>query len=439
MDAFSASDSASDAVETNIAPQIRDRDAGPGRLLTLQTSVEDIVSWRGSFLAYPDLASGDDQLQSLMVSLLDKGTELRDRFELARVLEDCGAKLNLSSDGLYVDVSGRALTEDLPRVMEVLAEMLQRPSFDETEFEKAQAQAIAKVQRRMEKTGAQASSALTRRLFANGHPNFNPEPEEALRRLQQLSTEDVRRYHNQHVGATEWTLAVVGDLDHNRVETVVGDAFEGWAPHESAPTHEAEALSDAEPGRSVIPMPDKSNVDVRMGHAVPLRRDDDDYLALYVANYILGGNFAARLMNVVRDEKGLTYHIGSGLSGISTRYAGYWQTRVTLSHDALEEGIVATMDVVRDFVDEGATEEELADKKTTITGSYTVGLATTQRLARSILTNAERGFEMDYMDRFPEEIRALTLEEVNQAVRRYLQPDAMHEALAGVAPEPVEA
>ena len=186
-------------------------------------------------------------------------------------------------------------------------------------------------------------------------------------------------------------------------------------------------------------MPDKSNVDVRMGHAVPLRRDDDDYLALYVGNYILGGNFAARLMNVVRDEKGLTYHIGSGLSGISTRYAGYWQTRVTLSHEALEEGIAATMDVVRDFVDEGATEEELADKKTTITGSYTVGLATTQRLARSILTNAERGFEMDYMDRFPEEIRALTLEEVNQAVRRYLQPDAMHEALAGVAPEPVEA
>ena len=439
MDAFSTSDSASAAGETNIAPQIRDRGAGPGRLLTLQTSVDDIVSWRGSFLAYPDLASGDDQLQSLMVSLLDKGTELRNRFELARVLEDCGAKLNLSSDGLYVDVSGRALTEDLPRVMDVLAEMLQRPSFDETEFEKAQAQAIAKVQRRMEKTGAQASAALTRRLFANGHPNFNPEPEEALRRLQQLSTEDVQRYHDEHVGATEWTLAVVGDLDHDRVETVVGDAFEGWASHEAAPTHETDSLSEAEPGRSVIPMPDKSNVDVRMGHAVPLRRDDDDYLALYVGNYILGGNFAARLMNVVRDEKGLTYHIGSGLSGISTRYAGYWQTRVTLSHEALEEGIAATMDVVRDFVDEGATEEELADKKTTITGSYTVGLATTQRLARSILTNAERGFEMDYMDRFPEEIRALTLEEVNQAVRRYLQPDAMHEALAGVAPEPVEA
>jgi len=430
--------SSSASSRPNLASRIHDREAGPGRLLTLQASVDNIVSWRGSFLAYPDLAAGDDLLQQLTVSLLDKGTEHRDRFELARVLEDCGAKLNLSSDGLYVDVSGRALVEDLPRVMDVLAEMLQSPSFDEAEFRKARAQAVAEVQRRMEKTGAQASAALTRRLFGLGHPNYSEPPEDALRRLQGFSVDDVRKYHDQHFGSTEWTLAVVGDLEHDRVESVVADTFEGWTPHEAEPIHDTEAAPD-EPGRSTIPMPDKSNVDVRMGHAVPIRRDHDEYPALYVGNYILGGNFSARLMNVVRDEKGLTYHIGSGLSGVSTRYAGYWQTRVTLSHDALEEGIDATREVIRDFVEEGATEEELADKKTTITGSYTVGLATTQRLAQSILTNAERGFDVDYLDRFPQEIEELSLEEVNEAVRGYMRPNAMHEALAGVAPEPVEA
>jgi predicted Zn-dependent peptidase len=182
-------------------------------------------------------------------------------------------------------------------------------------------------------------------------------------------------------------------------------------------------------------MPDKSNVDVRLGHPVPIRRDHPDYHALYVGNYILGGNFAARLMNTVRDEKGLTYHIGSGLSGVTTRYAGYWQTSVTLSQDALEEGLAATTDVIRRFVEEGATEAELDDKKTTITGSYAVGLATTRRLAQSILTNAERGFDTGYLDRFPEEIRALTLEEVNAAVRTHLRPDELHEALAGVPTE----
>ena len=429
--------SASTAASPDLAPRIEDRSAGPGRLLTLETAVDDIVSWRGSFLAYPDLAAEDELRQELTVSLLDKGTEHRDRFALARVLEDCGAKLDLSSDGLYVDVSGRALVEDLPRVLDVLAEMLRAPAFEESEFEKARAQAIAETRRRMEKTGAQASAALTRRLFGAGHPNHSAAPEAVIERLRSLTLEDIRAYHTEHIGATDWTMAVVGDLDHGAVEQVVADAFEGWGPHEAEPTHETEAAPE-DVGRSVVPMPDKSNVDVRLGHPVPIRRDHPDYHALYVGNYILGGNFAARLMDTVRDEKGLTYHIGSGLSGVTTRYAGYWQTSVTLSQDTLDEGIAATTDVIRRFVEEGATGAELDDKKTTITGSYAVGLATTRRLAQSILTNAERGFETDYLDRFPEAIRALTLEEVNEAVRTHLRPDEMHEALAGV-PEPAAA
>lgn len=439
MDTPPAPDSADTHSRPHLAPRIRDREAGPGRLLTLPTSVDDIVSWRGSFLAYPDLASGDDLLQQLTVSLLDKGTEHRDRFALAQVLEECGAELDLSSDGLYVDVSGRALVDDLPRVMDVLAEMLQAPAFDETEFEKAQAQAIAEVQRRMEKTGAQAAAALSQRLFAPGHPNYSEPPEEALRRLQQFSVDDVRAYHARHFGATEWTLAVVGDLEHDRVESVVADSFADWSPHEAEARHETEPSPEMEAGRSVVSMPDKTSVDVRMGHPLSLRRDQDDYPALYVGNYILGGNFAARLMNEVRDEKGLTYHIGSRLRGVTVRYAGYWQTNVTLSPDALEEGITATRDVIRSFVDEGATEDELADKKTTITGSYSVGLAKTSRLAQSILTNAERGFDVEYLDRFPEDIEAVTLEEVNQAVRRHLRPEEMQEALAGVVPDPIDA
>ena len=428
--------------ETNptpsLAPRIHDRKAGPGRLLTLQTSVDDIVSFRGSFVANPDPAAGDLLRQKLTVSLLDKGTEQRDRFELARVLEDCDATLDLSSDGLYVEVSGRALTEDLPRVMDVMAEMLRTPAFDREEFRKAKSQVAADIQRRMEKTSARASVALSQRLFSEGHLNHNPDPDDVLRRLQGLTVEDVRDYHETHFGATEWILAVVGDLEHDVVESVVAETFEGWTPHDAPARYETDA-APTEVGRSAVPMPDKSNVDVRLGHAIPIRRDHDDYTALYVGNYILGGNFSARLMSTVRDEMGLTYSIRSSLSGITTRFAGSWQTSITLSHEAVEEGIGATKDVIRTFVQEGATAEELDAKKTTITGSYTVGLATTQRLAQSILTNAERGFALSYLDEFPKEIRALSLDEVNEAVERYLDPDAIQEALAGTRPEPVEA
>jgi len=432
------STSSSPNTTPDLASRIEDREAGPGRLLTLRTSVDDVVSWRGSFMANPDPAAGDSLRQKLTVSLLDKGTEQRDRFELARVLEDCGAKLDLSSDGLYVEVSGRALVEDLPRVLDVMAEMLRRPAFDAEEFQKTRSQVAADIQRRMEKTSARASAALTQRLFSEGHPNYNPSPEAVLKRLQRLTVQDVRDYHDTHFGVTDWTLAVVGDLEHEEVGATVTEALEGWASHDAPAVYDTDPNPE-EVGRTAVPMPDKSNVDVRLGHPLPIRRDHDDYTALYVGNYILGGNFAARLMSTVRDEMGLTYSIRSSLSGVTSHYAGSWQTSVTLSHDTVEEGIAATKDVIRAFVEEGATQEELDAKKTTITGSYTVGLATTERLAQSMLTNAERGFEVSYLDDFPSEIRALTLEEVNEAVEHYIDPDAIQEALAGTRPDAVEA
>jgi predicted Zn-dependent peptidase len=419
---------------THFAERIDGRQVGLCRVLMLQTPVDNVVSWRGSFITNPDFGAGHDLLQDLTVSLLDKGTEQRDRFELAQVLEDRGAKLNLSSDGLYVDVSGQALAGDLPDVLDVLAEMLRSPQFDATEFEKEKAQSLAQVQRQMEKTGAQASGALARQLFPDTHPNYTTSFEAQIEQLQRLTVDDVRRFHARHVGANEFALVFVGDVNREAILGAVEAAFGDWASHDAPVTYATDPASAA-PGRTPVPMPDKSNVDVRMGHALPIRRDHDDYEALYVGNYILGGNFSARLMNQVRDEQGLTYHIGSGLSGVTTRYAGSWQVEVTLSQDTLATGIDATEAVIRQFVEQGATADELEGKKTTITGSYTVGLATTKRLAQSILTNAERGFDMDYLDRFPARIDALTLEEVNAAIRRHVRPDDLHVALAGTLPE----
>jgi predicted Zn-dependent peptidase len=421
--------------DAQLADRIHDRTVGPCRLLTLDTPVDEVVSWRGSFLTEPDLAAGDDVRQELVVSLLDKGTTQHDRFELARILEDRGAELDISSDGLYVDLSGRALRNDLPDILGVVAEMLFEPTFEPEEFEKARAQLAAQIRREMEKTGAQASSALARALYDPAHPNYSPPPEEQLAQLQQITRDEVAAYHDAHFGANAFILTFVGDrAGDGAIEQAVEHHFAGWTSHDTPSTYAPEAKAPS-PGESHVPMPDKANIDVRMGHPLRVRRDDDDYIPLYVANYILGGNFSARLMATVRDEMGLTYGINASLSGLSTRYDGHWQIGVTLSQNNLEQGLDATRAEVERFVEDGVTADELAAKKTTITGSYTVGLATTKRLAQSILTNAERGFDLDYLDRFPALIEGLTLEEVNAAVQRHFDPTQFHTALAGTVPE----
>lgn len=395
------------------------------------------MSFRASFLTNPDFTAKGDPLQDLTVALLDKGTQQRDRFELAKVLEDCGAKLSISSDGLFVDINGQALTRDFEAVLDVLAEMLREPLFDADEFEKAKASTIAELKRDLEQTGTQASGALSRRLFPEAHPNYSPPTETLIHAVQETTLEEVKGYYDTHIGAKNFRMAVVGDLEHAEIEATVDRVIGDWTPHATEASH-ATAADPAEPGQSLVPMADKSNVDVRMGHALDLYRDSPEYEALYVSNFILGGNFSARLMNIVRDEMGLTYHISSGITGLSTEHHGSWRTVVTLSSDGFEEGVAATRAVIADFIAEGATQEELDTIKTTITGSFIVGLATTSKLARTLLSNAERGFPPEYIDEFPSIIESLTLKEVQDATRQHLDADKLHVAAAGTLPETVE-
>lgn len=417
-----------------LASRVREHHAGSCRVLTLHAPVQDVVTWRASIVTNPDLAAGDDTVQELAVALLDKGTRHRDQFEIARIAEDRGASLDVNGDGLYVDLKGRSLVDDFADMVTLGAEMMREPAFDPEELEKTRAQMIGDLQRDMDQTDSQAAGALSRRLYGSGHPNYSATPESTIAELEALTVDDVRAYHERHFGATEMTFVAVGDVDHAAIARAVDDAVGDWAPHDAPATYEVDADPEA-PGRVEVPMPDKSNVDVRMGHAVPLRRDDDAYLAAYVANYILGGDFSARLMNEVRDERGLTYHIGSTFRGLTTKYSGYWALDVALSHENLEEGIDVSRAVVRRFVEEGVTEDELEGKKTTLTGSFQVGLDTTRKLANTLLINAERGFDVGYLDRFPDLVNALTLDEVNATIRRVFRPDDLHVALAGTRPE----
>ena len=416
-----------------LAPRVRDVTAGPARLLLLPTSVRDVVSFRGSFEAGPDLGAADDLVQSLVANLLDKGTRRRDRFEIAEDLEGRGAQVSFYSDGLRVGFSGRALTADLGHVLGVVGEELREPALDDDEVEKAVRRAVAGVRRARESTGAQASGALARRLFGPAHPDYALDPDDEIARLEAVRPSDVRAYHAAHVGSTGLTLAVVGDLDPDATESAARAAFDGWAPTATAPVFDA-AARPAPPGRTDVEMADRRNLDVRLGHPVALRRDADDFLATYAGVFALGGNFSGRLMQTVRDEQGLTYGIGASLGSASTRYDGRVQVAVTLSEENLERGIEATRDEIAGFVADGVSEAALAQTRTTLAGQHVVSLATTGGVAARLLVNAERGFDVAYLDRYPALVGALTAAEVDAAVRRHLRPADLHVVVAGTLP-----
>ena len=413
------------------AESVSERRVGPCRLLMLRTPVRDVVTWYGSIRSNPAFEQDEELVQDVTVALLDKGTKGMDRFAIAAMIEDRGAKLSFSSGGLRVRVSGRALRMDVPEMLGLTALQLSEPLFDGAEFEKTRARMEASIRRSMESTGAQAAGALRRRLYDRSHPNYEFDPDHRLHRLQDLSVEEIRAFHANHFGSNAFTLVVAGDLDEEIVADAVTSHFEEWDEHDAPTPQPITEVEANTPGRSVVAMPDKQNLDVRLGHRLPLRRGDVDYLPVFLANYVLGGNFSARLMQTIRDEMGLTYGIHSSLPGIGVDHAGHWQIAVTLSKEYQERGIEETLEQVRRFVEHGITAEELSEKKTTITGSFAVGLATTSGLAAALLTNAERGFDVAYLDRYPEEVHAVSLEQANAAIRKWLSPDGLHVTLAG--------
>ena len=435
-EAFSMTDPAvpEASIAEPLSARIEERTVGPCRVLMLKTPVQAVVSWHGSFTAYPDFGGGDELVQTLAVQLLDKGTRDRDRFAIAEVLENRGAQIHFTSDTLRVSFQGRALRDDVPEVLRIMAEELRRPLFDAAEFEKAKARYKASLQRSLENTASQAGAALARRLYSPAHPNHIALTEETIARLDALTVEPVRAYHARHFGARNLLLIFVGDIDVEAVEQAMDEAFGDWPTHEAPASYQPQA-TPVEPGRVSVFMPDKLNLDVRMGHALSLRRSDPDFMPLFVGNYILGGNFSARLMNKIRDEMGLTYGISARLSGITTDYEGHWVVGVTLSQENVERGIVATLDEVRRFVDEGPTADELKTKQTTITGSFKVGLATTGKLAATLHRQAVQGFGVDYLERFPQEVEAVTLDQIREAVARHFRPEAFQTALAGTLPD----
>jgi predicted Zn-dependent peptidase len=416
--------------DVHLAPRVHDATAGSARLLLLNTGVRDVVSFRGSFESAPDLGAADDVVQSLVSNLLDKGTQRRDRFEIAAALEGRGAQISFYSDGLRMGFAGRALRDDLGDVIAILAEQLRTPALDADEVQKAVVRAIAGVRRSLESTGSQASGALARRLYGPAHPNYALAPEDELAAVEAVTPEAVRQYHDEHVGSDGLTIAFAGDVDAAAVERAVEASLGDWAPHGRQPVFDA-AADPEPPGRTVVEMADRRNLDVRLGHAVDLRRDSDDFLAAFAGVFALGGNFSGRLMQTVRDEQGLTYGIGASLGGPSVRHDGHVRVNVTLSQENLDRGLAATRAEVEAFVAEGVGEDALAATRTTLAGQHVVALATTSGAAARLLVNAERGFDVGYLDRYPDLVQSLTTDEVTAAVRRHLRPADLHETVAG--------
>jgi zinc protease len=401
-------------------------------LLVLENASTPTVALRGSLRAGSHFEPKDKPgLARITAEMLKRGTLRRGKLELAGALERLGADVEFDTDAFAVQITARSLAEDFPALAATLAEMLQQPSFPADELEKLKQQTIAAVRERQSDTSWRAYERLTQTLFDEQNPFYTHAGERLVESVSSITVEDVRGFYEKCYGGRTLILSVAGDVRASEAVRVLGGALEGFGGPESAGVEVADPEPPAAGRREFVLVKDKASVDVLLGTAAPLRRSAPDYYAAVLANRALGeSTLSSRLGLKVRDAEGLTYGIASRFRAPSLA-AGPWYIAVSVNPGNVERAIDSAMGVLGEYVEHGIRPEELRDEKSSAVGSFKVSLSTNAGLARALWNAEFFRLGLDYVERYPELIGRVTVEEVNAAIRKYFRPERLTVVIAG--------
>ncbi len=372
-------------------------------------------------------------LSRFVSGMLDRGTTKRTAFRQAEALESLGAILHFDAGPETVSISANMLSEDTGTVLEVMADALRNPSFTPDQIEKARDEMIVRVKISNENTGYVAAMTANEMLFPPEHPYHRPyigtEPS-----LRVIAREDLKAFHASHYGPDTTVLVLVGDVDPEGTLDQVEHAFSDWKTLDSPPSFAVPRAAPAErPARRIVPMKGKSQVDVVC--ALPgIARTDPEYYPVMIMNYVLGGgSLSSRLMDHLRDRMGLVYGVYSNLhAGIG---AGPIQIRAGTNPANADRTADAILAEIQRMHDVGPTEAELTEAVSYLTGVFPVRLETNAGVGSQLLAAELYGLGMDYIQRYPEILRGVGVEDVRSASRKHLELTSYVLAMAGSYPE----
>lgn len=368
-------------------------------------------------------------LASLTADMLSQGTTRHNKLAIASDLEYVGASVEFSAGTETTGITGAALSKDLDRTLGVLSEELQSPAFPASELEKAKTERIAQIKQAEDLPDTRAERAFNHEVFPPEHPYYDLDPTDQIKALSHITVDDLKAFHAAHYGPNAVVLTVVGDVDPDHVVQQLEHAFARWPAVTLSPI----AIPDVTPGKgakAVVPMMDQSNVAIVYGNPTTLHRMDPDYYASKIANYVIGGSpLSARLGVKLRDEMGLTYDARSTLN--PSFGASPWTATVTVNAANVSTALGALKGVLDRFVRDGVSADELAKAKSAFIGSSAVSLSTNEGMASSLAGIERYGLGLDFWSRYPQLIQGVTLDEVNRAARKLIQPNAADLAIAG--------
>ncbi len=375
----------------------------------------------GAVLDPPDKTG----LVNLTALLLSRGTQARTGPEIDRAIEFVGGSLSSEGgrDESVLEVS--VLRRDLALGLDLLADVLLRPTFPADEFERKREEVRASV-RRSEEDPEEVAGRTFRRLVFPGHPYAMPiaGTEESLGRI---TRDDVAAFYAATYRPQTTVIAVVGDVTVAEVRAALTARLGGWVgspPGVSSPGF----VTLGTPARTETIQRDLTQATVLLGQAT-VARAHPDYYPLVVASYILGGGSASRLYTRVREERGLAYSVYAQY--VPARHGGMVLVEFQSANVQVREVLALVRAELARLRREPVSDEELARAKAYLAGSFPLRMDTNAELAALLLRVEQFDLGLDYPARYRRAVEAVTAEEILQAVRRHWDPDLMSLVVVG--------
>ncbi len=376
---------------------------------------------------------GKEGLAVLTARSLLRGASGQSFSDINDFTDDLGATIGMDAGRINVEVAVRCLREDMPAMIALAANVLREPDFPPDEVERVRNELLTGIREANQDTRSTAERTLRKLLYPAPHP-LGRRSSGDLDTVPAIERDELAAFHAASYGPQGAVVAVVGGIPDvasaaAQIEAAFGDWHGGAEPLGDPPA--APARSGTESTREGIP--GKSQADLAIGLPT-IPRSHPDYYALDVANLILGRlGLMGRLGANVRDKQGLAYYAFSGLE--AGRTGSVWAARAGVDPANVERARDAILDELRLVASSPVATDELEDAQSYLTGVLPLALETNDGVASTLLAIEYFGLGLDYLDRYPDIIRSLTIEDVLRAAQTHLDPD--HVAV-GIAGPPIE-
>ncbi len=369
---------------------------------------------------------------SLTASLLMRGAGALQRAEISAKLDELKTQIEVSGGGQIVTVRFDSLRKNLPQVLSLVSDILRKPMLSAKEFDLLVQESAASLESQRNEPNAMGSLAMALALdvYKKGDVRAARTLDDAIAALKDAKLEQVKQFHSTYYGATNSEFALVGDFDSEAVKVQLAQLFGDWKSQKSYTRLKAEPKS---PKAEVIQLeaPDKANAFFLAGMPLPLQDSQPDYVPLQLANRVLGGGVKSRLLDRLRQKDGISYGAGSQLSASSFEPSGMWVLYAIYAPQNLAKLKAGVQEELAKFVKEGITAEELADAKKGWQEERKISRAQDRALAASHVAQTAANRTLAFVEKVDAQIETSTLEEVNAAIRKSLDPAKFLNIYAG--------